>query len=106
MEIHYIYIFFLFTFFVYQIERRRENLRPVQPKPPQGFKDYLMNRCSYVLAGNATSRLSPIMTPPAALNQVLKDLFTDQEKERYRLRLQVKPLSRSFFIIFRWDDVM
>ncbi|KAK8405825.1 hypothetical protein O3P69_001947 [Scylla paramamosain] len=72
-----------------QIERRRENLRPVQPKPPQGFKDYLMNRCSYVLAGNATSRLSvPIMSPPASLSQLLKELFTDQEKERYRLRLQ------------------
>nr|XP_053654169.1 ankyrin repeat domain-containing protein 11-like [Cherax quadricarinatus] len=72
-----------------QIERRRENLRPVQPKPPQGFKDYLMNRCSYVLAGNATSRLSvPVMSPPASLSALLKDLFNDQEKERYRLRLQ------------------
>lgn len=72
-----------------QIERRRENLRPVQPKPPQGFKDYLMNRCSYVLAGNATSRLSvPVISPPASLTQLLKDLFNDQEKERYRLRLQ------------------
>ncbi|XP_064097779.1 ankyrin repeat domain-containing protein 11-like isoform X9 [Macrobrachium nipponense] len=72
-----------------QIERRRENLRPVQPKPPQGFKDYLMNRCSYVLAGNATSRLSvPVISPPASLTQALKDLFNDQEKDRYRLRLQ------------------
>ncbi|KAG7156976.1 Ankyrin repeat domain-containing protein 12-like [Homarus americanus] len=72
-----------------QIERRRENLRPVQPKPPQGFKDYLMNRCSYVLAGNATSRLSvPIIPPPASLTSLLKELFNDQEKERYRLRLQ------------------
>ncbi|XP_011632507.1 mucin-5AC [Pogonomyrmex barbatus] len=26
-----------------QIERRRKGLFPVQPKPPQGFKDYLMN---------------------------------------------------------------
>lgn len=72
-----------------QIERRRENLRPVQPKPPQGFKDYLMNRCSYVLAGNASSRLSvPVISPPASLCQLLKDLFNEQEKERYRLRLQ------------------
>ncbi|XP_042868936.1 ankyrin repeat domain-containing protein 11-like isoform X3 [Penaeus japonicus] len=72
-----------------QIERRRENLRPVQPKPPQGFKDYLMNRCSYVLAGNASSRLSvPVISPPASLCQSLKDLFNEQEKERYRLRLQ------------------
>merc|ERR1719510_2136252 len=27
-----------------QVEQRRKNLFPVQPKPPQGFKDYLMNR--------------------------------------------------------------
>ena len=32
-----------------QVEQRRKNLFPVQPKPPQGFKDYLMNRKSYLL---------------------------------------------------------
>lgn len=72
-----------------QIERRRETLRPVQPKPPQDFENYLMNRCSYVLAGNASSRLSvPKISPPSTLTQPLKELFNDQEKERYRLRLQ------------------
>lgn len=72
-----------------QIERRRESLRPVQPKPPQDFENYLMNRCSYVLAGNASTRLSvPKISPPSTLTQPLKDLFNDQEKERYRLRLQ------------------
>ncbi|CAL4171542.1 unnamed protein product, partial [Meganyctiphanes norvegica] len=72
-----------------QIERRRESLRPVQPKPPQDFENYLMNRCTYVLAGNASSRLSvPVISPPGTLSQPLKDLFNDQEKERYRLRLQ------------------
>ncbi|XP_071446913.1 ankyrin repeat domain-containing protein 11 isoform X2 [Hetaerina americana] len=72
-----------------QIERRRKGLFPVQPKPPQGFKDYLMNRCTYVLAGNATSRLSvPITPPPQCLSASVKELFQDQEKERYRLRMQ------------------
>merc|ERR1739838_673367 len=72
-----------------QIERGRESLRPVQPKPPQDFENYLMNRCSYVLAGNASTRLSvPVITPPGSLAQPLKDLFNEQEKERYRLRLQ------------------
>ncbi|KAK7069322.1 ankyrin repeat [Halocaridina rubra] len=71
-----------------QIERRRENLRPVQPKPPEGFKDYLMNRCSYVLAGNASSRLSMPTPPPNSLSQILKDLYKTQEQERYHLRLQ------------------
>lgn len=73
-----------------QIERRRKGLFPVQPKPPQGFKDYLMNRCTYVLAGNASSRMSvPIVSPPQILQGAMKDLFIEQEKERYRLRMQV-----------------
>ncbi|XP_069692549.1 ankyrin repeat domain-containing protein 11 isoform X2 [Periplaneta americana] len=72
-----------------QIERRRKGLFPVQPKPPQGFKDYLMNRCTYVLAGNASSRLSvPVVSPPQNLQGAMKDLFGEQEKERYRLRMQ------------------
>ena len=73
-----------------QIERRHRNLLPVQPKPPQGFKDYLMNRCTYVIAGNAASRLSvPVVSPPPSLPPPMRDLFAEQEKERYRLRMQV-----------------
>jgi hypothetical protein len=49
-----------------------------------------MNRCTYVLAGNASSRMSvPIVSPPQNLQGAMKDLFTEQEKERYRLRMQV-----------------
>ncbi|XP_060519189.1 ankyrin repeat domain-containing protein 11 isoform X2 [Cylas formicarius] len=69
-----------------QIEKRRKGLFPVQPKPPQGFKDYLMNRCTYVLAGTAPT--SPNVTYPANLPAQLKDLFMEQEKERYKLRMQ------------------
>lgn len=62
----------------------------MQPKPPQGFKDYLMNRCTYVLAGNATSRMSVSMVPPPqSLQSAMKELFVEQEKERHRLRMQV-----------------
>lgn len=68
-----------------QIERRRKSLFPVQPKPPQGFKDYLMNRCTYVLAGNAKE---PNVNPPVGLHGAMKDLYVEQEKERYRLRMQ------------------
>lgn len=72
-----------------QIDRRRMNMFVVQPKPPQGFKDYLMNRCSYILAGNAASRLSvPMIPPPQSLGGAMRDLFVSQEKERYNLRLQ------------------
>ncbi|VEN48777.1 unnamed protein product, partial [Callosobruchus maculatus] len=69
-----------------QIAKRRRGLFPVQPKPPQGFKDYLMNRCTYVLAGTAPT--SPNVNYPQTLPAQMKDLFTDQEKERYRLRTQ------------------
>ncbi|KAJ8920823.1 hypothetical protein NQ315_015613 [Exocentrus adspersus] len=69
-----------------QINKRRRGLFPVQPKPPQGFKDYLMNRCTYVLAGTAPT--TPNITYPQNLPAPMKDLFTDQEKERYRLRTQ------------------
>nr|XP_023013649.1 ankyrin repeat domain-containing protein 11 isoform X1 [Leptinotarsa decemlineata] len=69
-----------------QIAKRRRGLFPVQPKPPQGFKDYLMNRCTYVLAGTAPT--TPNVTHPQSLPTQLKDLFTEQEKERYRLRTQ------------------
>lgn len=69
-----------------QIDRRRKGLFPVQPKPPQGFKDYLMNRCTYVLAGTANKE--PTINPPANLQGPMKDLYVHQEKERYRLRMQ------------------
>ena len=72
-----------------QIERRRKTYFPVQPKPPQGFKDYLMNRCTYVLADNSANRQIPSSPMPANLQPTLKDMFTDQEKARHRLRLQV-----------------
>ncbi|XP_065172400.1 ankyrin repeat domain-containing protein 12 isoform X2 [Atheta coriaria] len=69
-----------------QIDKRRKGLFPVQPKPPQGFKDYLMNRGTYVLAGRAPT--TPNITYPATLAAPMKDLFSDQEKERYKLRMQ------------------
>ncbi|KAK4877390.1 hypothetical protein RN001_009896 [Aquatica leii] len=69
-----------------QIEKRRKGLFPVQPKPPQGFKDYLMNRCTYVLSGTAPT--TPNITIPATLPGQMKDLYSEQEKERYRLRMQ------------------
>ncbi|KAF2355808.1 Ankyrin repeat [Trinorchestia longiramus] len=72
-----------------QIDDRRKLLFPVQPKPPQGFKDYLMNRATYVLASNPSSQHSvPMMSPPSSLSQPLKDLFNEQERDRYKLRLQ------------------
>merc|ERR1712127_528784 len=75
-----------------QIEQRRKNLFPVQPKPPQGFKDYLMNKKTYHLEGNTgkDSRIQPIpkIAPPPSLEGPLRELFLSQEDARYRLRMQ------------------
>lgn len=83
-----------------QIDDRRKLLFPVQPKPPQGFKDYLMNRGTYVLAGNPSSHHAvPLMVPPSTLQQApLRDLFTEQERDRHKLRLQVERMAS--FVIF------
>ena len=74
-----------------QIEQRRKNLFPVQPKPPQGFKDYLMNKKTYHLQGNTgkDSRIQPIpkIAPPPSLEGPLRELFLQQEDARYKLRM-------------------
>jgi len=75
-----------------QIEQRRKNLFPVQPKPPQGFKDYLINKKTYHLEGNTgkDARIQPIpkIAPPPSLEGALRDLFLAQENERYKLRMK------------------
>lgn len=69
-----------------QIDRRHRTLFPVQPKPPQGFKDYLMNRATYALAGKTPNE--PLLNIPGNLTAQMKDLFTGQEKERHKLKMQ------------------
>uniref|UniRef100_A0A1L8DCK5 Uncharacterized protein n=1 Tax=Nyssomyia neivai TaxID=330878 RepID=A0A1L8DCK5_9DIPT len=69
-----------------QIERRQKNLFLVQPKPPQGFKDYLMNRCTYVLAGKTSTE--PTINYPATIPGAMKEQFAGQEKERHKLKMQ------------------
>lgn len=69
-----------------QVERRQQNIIPVQPKPPQGFNDYLMNRRTYVLAGKTPSEI--VIQYPTNLPQQMKDIFSTQEKERYKLKMK------------------
>ncbi|CAO1316770.1 unnamed protein product [Diamesa tonsa] len=69
-----------------QIEQRHRGLYAIQPKPPQEFKDYLMNRRTYVLAGK--TKYEPTSITPANLPQEMKDLFQAQERERYKLKMQ------------------
>jgi len=75
-----------------QIEQRRKNLFPVQPKPPHGFRDYLMNKKTYHLQGNTgkDSRIQPIpkIAPPPSLDGPFRELFLTQENERYKLRMK------------------
>ncbi|XP_074644585.1 uncharacterized protein LOC141901320 isoform X2 [Tubulanus polymorphus] len=72
-----------------QIESRRNSMCTVPPKAPQGFKDYLMVSSNYVLQGNSASRLSvPMLSPPNSIEGGMRDFFMDQEKLRYKMRLQ------------------
>ncbi|XP_076449038.1 uncharacterized protein LOC143285550 isoform X3 [Babylonia areolata] len=72
-----------------QMLNRHKLMNSVTPKPPNGFKDYLMVNCTYVLQGNATSTLSvPMLTPPNSVTGPMRELFEAQERARYRLRLQ------------------
>ncbi|GFN79201.1 ankyrin repeat domain-containing protein [Plakobranchus ocellatus] len=72
-----------------QIASRHRTLYNVAPKAPSGFKDFLMVNCTYVLQGNATSTMSvPVLPPPSFVPAPMKEFFNQQEKERYRLRLQ------------------
>ena len=70
------------------IEVKRKNMFPVYPKPPEGFKDYLMNRKTYLLQENAGERLRsmPIIQPPSSLRGPLRELFVEQEKARFKMR--------------------
>ncbi len=73
-----------------QVELRRKNIFPVRPKPPQGYRDYLMNRKTYLLQGNASERLRSMamIQPPPSLKGPLRELFVEQEKARHKLRKQ------------------
>jgi len=72
-----------------QIASRHRSMSSVAPKPPVGFNDFLMVNCTYVLQGKVTSTLSvPMLPPPNLVAESMREFFIQQEKERYRLRLQ------------------
>lgn len=90
LSIGFLSIFVGDLLLIVQIDVKRKGLFPIQPKPPQGFKDYLMNRCTYTLAGNSIPRLKRRNAePPEGIPEGIRDLHQEQEAERYSLRMQV-----------------
>ncbi|KAK3586736.1 hypothetical protein CHS0354_014767 [Potamilus streckersoni] len=72
-----------------QIMMRRQALSIIYPKTPQGYKNFLLKTCNYVIEGNASSTLSvPMLSPPNSVKGPMRDLFIHQEGARYKLRLQ------------------
>ncbi|RWS25197.1 hypothetical protein B4U80_03787 [Leptotrombidium deliense] len=81
-----------------QVDKRRRQMFPVQPKAPQGFKDYLLNKGSYLLEGKlclpdsaGNGKNVPVMAPPPAILKPgtgLYNLHIDQERTRHKLRLR------------------
>jgi hypothetical protein len=87
------------------IDKKRKEMFLVQPKAPQGFKDYLLNRCSYILEGksgmsssnkngnngNGSATSKPTLNmPPTSLTpgSGMYEVFCEQEKQRYKLKIQ------------------
>lgn len=69
-----------------QIEQRHRNLQQVEPRPLKGLEDYLMNRRTYLLQGKNT--VEPNIQLPPLLPPQMKETFTEQEKERHKLKLR------------------
>ena len=74
------------------LEIQRRQLAPVPTKPPQGYRDYLIHRGTYVLDGNPQAQLAAstqLCPPPGVMGiPALRDLFVTQENERAKLRLK------------------
>ncbi|XP_054164494.1 ankyrin repeat domain-containing protein 12-like [Oppia nitens] len=89
------------------VEKKRKEMFSVPPKAPQGFADYLLNRCSYLLhekcgtdkngsnnsnkEGIGVNIMSKpnVLVPPSNLNgSKMIDVFNEQEKQRNKLRIQ------------------
>ena len=75
---------------IFQVDKRRKNMFPVVPKPPDGYEGYLINRKTYLLHDSADERLRsiPRFEPPPTLEGPLRDLFLEQENERQKLRVR------------------
>jgi len=76
-----------------QIDTRRQaqadDSNSLEYKLPPEFKDLMISKKNYILAGNHASRFSiPMLTPPQSVTGRMRELFIEQEKERYRLRLR------------------
>lgn len=74
------------------VKKRRLLMEQVPPdrQIPQ-FDDYMMNKGNYLLASNADQvATSCLQRPPATLpaGSALHSLFTEQERERHRMRLR------------------
>lgn len=63
-----------------------------QPRAPEGYSEFSINTKKYLLKHNASTNASklaiPLLVAPAQLSAPMKELFTKQEQERYKLRQQ------------------
>lgn len=105
-----------------QVDKRLRGLSKVNPRAPHGFREYMLNRGSYLLEGNKLGNGMNLSTnedggmhlmmpmgkyhalkhhrinywvpnrakvpPSIPLNSPLYGLFVEQEKERYKMRIQ------------------
>ena len=72
-----------------QVDERRlaqiEASNTVEYKLPPEYKDMMISKKNYILAGNHASKFSiPMLSPPQSVTGRMRELFIEQEKERYQ----------------------
>lgn len=72
------------------VEKRNSRLLPINPKLPEGFDQFLINRHTYMLRGKPVPERFARLKVPSCLptSGALFNLFMEQEDKRYKMRLQ------------------
>ena len=71
-------------------ERRQQQIVASQAalaeyKLPADYKDFMMTKKNYIFAGNPASRyIIPKLSPPNTVTGRMRELFIEQEDERYK----------------------
>ncbi|CAF0820600.1 unnamed protein product [Brachionus calyciflorus] len=89
-----------------EVSKRRTSQMQASNKDklPKNLQEFLLLRRNYLIRQNKEVRQSiPILKPPNDMPEELKELFTKQEKERYKLRLRHKVEQDKLIILYEQE---
>lgn len=89
------------------VTERRKSLKQNVVKEPAGFENYLMVRRDYLTTSTPMREFPQMLTPPATLkpNSPLYHFFTEQEKERQRIRVKHRVEQERIIITFEQEVI-